>query len=347
MSLHRPLAKAPTPMADSQLKLPDAELTVPECVSFQYGAGQLAATYCGLPTPRSPFPDYWIHGWNIPHTLVSPLFTAGGRPHRMVWTGTQIAADFLTNHGVKALAIGLPICYLPKKTYQRIPNSLVVMPAHSEQHTRHQWKFQEYAEQIHAIRQEFSRVVVCIHPACIEKGYWINEFTSLNFETITGADYRDKNALERIRSICSQFEYITTNSCGSQIAYGAAFGAKPSIFGTYAEYQEDDFSGKSFFQRHPQILSAIVSVFSESAVREAYPDLFSHPKAAVKRKEWGEEQIGVANVRTPYQLIRDFRWTRRQQAILKLRKFCSVGTRVLRSTVAARRKRLPREGATE
>lgn len=295
-------------MTDERLILPEVRHFTTECVSFQYGAGYIAAEYCGVRRPPAYFPNYWVHGWNIPHTLIDPRFVSGGCDPRVVWTGTAQAAQFLQSHGIEARAIGLPIAYLPVREYQRHKGSLLVMPAHSEEYTRHRWRFREYVESINSIRSDFSDVAVCIHPVCVKKGYWINEFMEAGYSIISGADWRDRNALERIRAMCSQFEFLTTNSCGSQVAYGAAFGAKVSFFGPFAEYEREDFEGKEFFQRHPDILDQLIPLFRENRIRREYPEMFCHPRSARENYQWGQDQIGTNHVLSPKEMRNAFGW---------------------------------------
>ena len=224
--------------------------------------------------------------------------------------GTEAEANYLRANGYKARAIGLPIAYLSDHQYSRKPRTLLVMPAHSMEYNRHQWRFREYAEAIAAIRSEFDTVVVCVHPACIKNGYWIHDFQALGFPVISGAHLNDHNALERVRALMSQFEFVTTNDFGSQLAYASAFGAKVSIYGDFCRIRLADYEEDNFYMENPGLLEKVLPRLSEAATREAFPDLFCRPAQAQERTAWGLRQIGHDIRITPAEMKRCFEWDR-------------------------------------
>jgi FkbM family methyltransferase len=278
-----------------------------------YGASVLAAAYCGFKDTPDHLRGYWQHGWSPSYWLPHPpdlVLGTPARPEEYYWVARQDEEEYLRSAGFPHVAaIGLPIVYLPPRAIRRRPNSLLVMPAHSLDYTSHNWKFDEYAETIVAIRHEFAEVVVCIHPSCWKHGYWVDVFRSRGFRLVVGANARDRNALERMRYLLSSFEYMVTNSFGSQIAYAAYFGAKPSVYGPYAEYRAEDFQNDPLYRRNPRLLPIALRSFSEAELRRHHPQLFCHPREAAPGVEWGRFEMGEANKVSPRQMRSLFGWT--------------------------------------
>jgi FkbM family methyltransferase len=293
-----------------QLPPPDRVCSSPH---IYYGATKVAAAYCGLRWTPKYLKGYWTHGWIPKHLFVDPRVVghAGTAIHnrsKLIWTGRQDEADYLVAHGFEARAIGLPITYVPERFYQRRARTLLVMPAHSLHYTQHQWHFQEYAETIRTIRDDFEDVVVCLHSCCVENGYWVNEFRDLGFPVIIGADPFDQNSLSRIRALMSQVEFVTTNGYGSHLAYAAAFGAKVSIYGQFCETRSEDFDEDPYYQENPDLLDKLIPLVSEEGVKNAFPFFFCHPAAAIERGDWGTQQIGSDCRQLPRELRTLFGW---------------------------------------
>lgn len=286
---------------------------------LQYGAGKIAAEYCRLHVIPRQIRGHWQHGWVPEFLAVDPRLVANQAVQypKHCWVARKDQEAYLQKHGFNARAIGLPIAYVPDVSHVRKPNSLLVMPAHSLDPTTHTWGFADYAEAIERIRSEFDVAVACVHPACAKKKYWVKEFQQLGIPIILGAELTDRNSLVRIKSLMSQFEFVTTNTCGSSIAYACAFGAKLSIYGPYCEYRVEDFARDRFFGENPGLLEKVLSLLTESAVRTHFPSLFCHPKEAVLRTEWGLHQIGFSNRISAKEMKQLFNWGDFRQGIKK------------------------------
>ena len=302
-------------IAPEWLELPPPDPAPYTCTSLQFGAGKVAAAYCGLKEIPVKIRGHWQHGWQSSHLQVDPRLIASeivADPTREpVWVARNDEEEFLKRCGYRhARAIGLPIAYLPERSFHRRQGSLLVMPAHSLDYTRHSWRFDEYVKAIKSIRSEFSDIVVCVHPSCVKNGYWVKEFASRGFTVIAGANANDRNALERVRALMCQFEFVTSNAYGSLLPYAAAFGAKVSLFGPLCESHMEDYEATSFYQEHPGLLEKILPFFREEILRKNFPFLFCTPQAATLRVDWGRLQIGRQNRLTPKEMKRAFGWTR-------------------------------------
>lgn len=307
------------------LNLPDVQEIPLTGFSSYYGAIAVAAAYCKLSHTPEAMRGVWQHGWTPKHYQFHPIAIGSGvdvlqLKDEYYWVAREDEALYLQSYGCRnARAIGLPILYLPVRETLRRPKSLLVMPAHSLAYTRHDWKFDEYAEEIASIRKYFENVAVCVHPSCWKNGYWIDVFKKRDFKVVQGARVDDRNALERIYRLLSRFEYVTTNSLGSHVAYAAYLGAKVSIFGSYAEFKAADFINDPFYVKHPELVDPTIHAASEATARDNYPKLFCQPQEAEQRVDWGRSEVGFNNKQSPAKIKSLFGWGTSDRAISKIK----------------------------
>src|SRR6516164_8143783 len=165
------------------------ETAVPDCLELPslcwdpmgsgvYGATAVAAEYCGLKDVPGFSHWHWQHGWHPSHwEFIHPGMIMGipTSPEQPYWVARKEDAEYMRNSGYAHVEpIGLPIVYVRRPAVRRRPGSLLVMPAHSLEYTNNKWRFDEYAEQIEAIRKDFSTVVACIRPPCWRHGYLLD-----------------------------------------------------------------------------------------------------------------------------------------------------------------------------
>ena len=266
-----------------EITLPDIHRFSPSSASAFYGAAAIASVYCGLGDLDRNVHGIWQHGWVAKHVQISPdsLFglSVSDNKEEKYWVARADEEIYLRRQGFKHLkAIGLPIVYVEQEEVLRRQNSLLVMPAHSLEYTTHSWKFDEYADEIDRLRPGFSEIVVCVHPSCWEKGYWVDAFKKRGFRVVKGASVNDKNGLRRIHSLLATFEYVTTNGFGSHLAYASYMGAKVSFSGPFAEYRVEDFSNTPFYKENPNLIKPAIHAGSNRVLCQHFPHLFCHPK---------------------------------------------------------------------
>ena len=308
---------------EKELALPVVDTYLPSVTGLVYGVGFSVVRYCGLAAYPGFFRFRWQHGWHAQHLQVHPMMTI--QETACLEEGILVAREdqkaYLSSHGFSNVhAIGLPIVYAECPHVDRRPNSLLVMPAHSLSYTEHQWQFDEYVDAINAVRDQFDDVVVCVHPDCIKKGYWAKQFSEAGYQIVTGAAVNDRNAHQRIATLLSSFEYVTTNSCGSHVPYAAYFGAKVSVFGPYAEHNAEDYKNTPFYRQHPEILEPTIAAVSEKSFRTHFPFLFTEPRQAKQMIDWGSEQIGADNKLSPAEMRRLLGWDASSLKKLRLKK---------------------------
>lgn len=293
--------------------LPPIDKIALESEIYYYGFINVIESYCNTKKPNSQSLPIWQHGWIPDERQIHPqavLASENENKKQQFFVARKSEENYLKINGyTNTKAIGSPLIYVPKPQLERIPGSLLVMPVHSLAYTEHKhWKFKEYAEYIQSIRKKFSRVVACIHPSCIKHGYWAEEFREMGIEIVEGAEVHNKFALERIASLFSLFEYITTNGFGSHLAYAPFFGAKVSIAGPFTTYKKEDYSNAPFYQKYPMLLGRTVEFSSKSNLKKIFPQFFVSPEKASKHKSWAELQLGLENKLRPHEFKKVLGW---------------------------------------
>jgi hypothetical protein len=292
-------------------------LELPEIISrsnpssILYGGDHLVKKYTNALITPTWIHGEWVHGVSYDIKHFHPYAVIGGNalnPHNPNWVVRKKDEEYLIEHGFKAKAIGAPICYLPKLDveYSRVKGSLLVMPAHSSHYISSyagtkKNAVPDYIDYIVGLADDFEHVVVCLHAECIKKDLWGNEFLQKGIRVIHGASTHDINALERIRALMSQFEFVTSNVLGSHIAYAASYGAKVSIAGPYHQWDRDSFLNEPFYAANEYLLDVLLN--DEQWARGALPFLFVNPKEAQSSLHWGEKMVGLDNVISPTEMI--------------------------------------------
>lgn len=285
-------------------------------LSTLYGADWLAAAYCCLQGPPIPPEGIWQHGWIPRHCAISPATVICGdgdynerKDTEKFSVARRDQERYLGAAGYRHVrAIGLPVAYLPDCEQPRLQGRLLVMPVHSDVDTVLLHDFDAYAADIDSIRSNFEEVVICVHPACFAKGYWVNSFQRLGFPVIEGSSYDDRNGLLRLQRLLKGFEFVTTNGFGSHLAYGAFFGAKVSIYGREADQTKEEYLNRPALAASDP---ADWEVASRKTLSRVYPFLIQEPWKAQLQCDWGQREVGAENKLTPSELMEWFGWTKR------------------------------------
>ena len=282
--------------------------------SDQYGAFQVAARYCNV-LNNYPFPGIWQHGCFGPWDQVSPgaiLYHSPSIGEKSAFVARMDERELLRNQGVYNVhAIGLPFVYLSDVHEARMKDSLLVVPSHSikgQPSFKKRKQLRQYAALINEIREQFAQVVVCLHYGDLCNNYWVQEFSEYDIPYVLGAVPHDSNSLLRIKMLFSRFEYVTTNSWGSHVAYALACGAKLSIWGDPPErdvsVQEKDLgaggSDNIKLRSAPEVLRKRSNYLSK---------FFTIPRNGVCDPSVGLRLIGQENRCHPDELMDLFQWS--------------------------------------
>lgn len=286
-----------------------------------YGDLKVLSRFLGL--RRIPiFSNFELpHGWIIKERNIVPDFVIGSdglgykRKHKRLFVARYDQETFLRDEGFTDVhAIGHPIVYLDKiQTNNRIPNSLLIMPAHSLPQTTENWHELDiaYAEFLSEHVCKFSYIALCLHSSDIKKENWLH-VKSLVSECIEGADPLDANSYMRMSQLFSCFEYVTTNVMGSNVAYASLFGAKVSVCGPW-DFKKEEYVKVTQFKNQPEILTIRQNWHRASCFQRWYPQFYCSPKEAVGNLEWAKWQLGWGCRRANKELGKLLGWGLSQQ----------------------------------
>jgi hypothetical protein len=183
------------------------------------------------------------------------------------------------------------------------------MPAHTTHvHVAGRWDEDGYARLVAGLREQFDAVVACVHSSCYRSGIWINAFRRAGIPCVSGARTNDRNALRAQQVLFRSFEFVTGNQIGSWVAYSAAYGAKPSLWGPVATYAREDFGRDRFMQANPDLLERFLLALTEDGLRRRFEWLFCEPWRATGRTEWGRREIGLEFLRAPSEMVTLLGW---------------------------------------
>lgn len=282
---------------------------------YAYGDLWVASKYCGLSFIPGFINREWQHGHVIKERNIHPEFVIGSdglsrsRKNKNYYVARKDQVIFLNQEGyTNVTAIGMPIIYAEKPNVERIKDSLLIMPMHTLSQTSESFDEEEYAKFIDEISFKFKKIVCCLHKSCFEKKYWINTFSKRNIEIIQTADEDDANTLNRLSYLFSRFEYVTSNSFGSHLAYSAFFGAKPSICGPKPNWKPDDYKNLTFYKNVPALLDILKDWDESNYIKKCYDFLYLFPWEAKLQVEWAKFELGSENKKSSEELMKIFNW---------------------------------------
>jgi hypothetical protein len=301
-----------------------------------YGASGLIAAALGLAAaPRST--ASWKHGVSYARELAYPevMLTEGNRLTRHLVTDVVQAEQLRARGYLRTHAVGAPYLYVPPPVLDRVPRSLLVMPAHSLVNSKHRFDEAEYADQISSLRGCFDIILACVSSPCVRAGRWTRAFEERRIPWIAGADSHDGNALPRMATLFARFECITSNYLGSYVAYAAYSGCQVSLWGRFADPRLEDFKGIPWYEKNWRKVADVFEQSTESSLRQALPWLFRNPWEARPNRDWAERILGLRHRRTPSEIARLLGWTALGRAELLLQDGARFSRR---ATLAAMRR---------
>jgi hypothetical protein len=226
------------------------------------------------------------------------------------FVGRQDEVTFLKAAGYrKVRAIGLPIIYTQPSGLQRIPNSLLVMPAHSLASDVLMPSTEQYVREIASIKNRFDLVAACVSAYCIAKGLWISRFAEQGIHVVRGAGIADANALKRLRALFDSFEYVTTDTYGSHVFYALYFGAKVSIWGTATPVFRENVLSDGGWTAYPEAVDKLLSEETKRKADVYLGPLRVDPWIGVQNIDVSKLVLGHDNKLSPGEMRAAFGWT--------------------------------------
>jgi len=269
----------------------------------------------GIPYTRAS----WLHGWNR-YPLVKPeLFIhqgcvacceVGKVPNLVA---TKPLENFLRgNNYPLAKAVGDPFIYTQEANVERIPKSLLIVPWHSikETNSKHYQSSKKLflPEKLDILKEKFSTIVACLGGFCVQRKNYIKIYEDAGIPWITGAWLHDAYALQRMRNIFSQFEYVSTNSMGSHIPYAGYCGCKVSYYGKGQNLKPKDFLKIPVYKMFPKLTEIIINENRFEKLKEKYSFLFSTIENSATIKDWSNDELGLENKILHHELAKLVGW---------------------------------------
>lgn len=281
----------------------------------RYGFSHLLAQRLGLARPPRSFAN-WLHGW--------------------IWWEAQDALDLMFNHAIRhkthvvadpsqravllkegftdVRAGGLPFAYTTKSAYERIPGSLLVMPPHSSEVDKLKNSQTAYLDYVESIKASFELVVVCVFHSDLTPEFEA-DLRRRGLHYLLGARPDDANALQRMRAIFEAFEFVTTNTMGSHIAYAMLCGCRTSIAGPAYAYKQEDFESLNN-PENAAYLKRLLHYYSRDYLAREYPGLITNsPAEGVSNVDLGRRAVGAAHLLDDREIIDALSWRTWSQII--------------------------------
>ena len=232
----------------------------------------------------------WLH-WQI--KSVEELTLGVKRLKYLLPTQTEVS--FFKEHNLDDVeAVGVPFIYVDEdmKNIPRYEKSLLVMPPHTLENSKSSWGEESYIEDILKISEHFDTLVFCIHQNSVEEKLWTQTLQKYNIPWIIGANAKDKNSLLRMKIIFHSFEYMTSNSFGSHIAYAAYCNVKVFMYSNYIPLRRESFEELPYYKERSLLLEQLLKVYSQQYVKDRYPFFFVKHNQAKVMREWAVEVLG-------------------------------------------------------
>jgi len=265
-----------------------------------YGASSVIAKKARLSTYIPARCYVWSHGCSLLGPRDIRYYIRFPELKGNVLVATANEKDFLASKDVSNVhAIGLPICYTESERAKRVPGSLLVMPPHSTIHSSGMLSFKPYLDFIESLTRRFRRVVCCVSRQCLRDKALVEQCFQRGLPLVWGAAIDDANSLQRTREMFERFEYVTTNSFGSHLAYAMAFGCKTSVAGPLFELKSVDYANEPFYREHPDLIDPDYLDNRLASLKRVFGSLFVDPSEAALNVDWGRSLIGAQNVKPP------------------------------------------------
>jgi hypothetical protein len=142
-------------------------------------------------------------------------------------------------------------------------------------------------------------VCLCVTVSDYLAGDWWPAFEKIGVEIIVSVERSQPLALERMMSLLSRFDYVTTNGFGSAIVYASLAGCRVSVSGPYAEIPVEMLKKTHAVVHEPGLLQAQIDICSEATFRRYYPELFCAPQSSDRRIAWAKQELGFSCRRSP------------------------------------------------
>ena len=230
-----------------------------------YGHSHIIKEYCNYPK-HEPLPVVVQHGVShIWHSIIHEVY------HEVLsdyWVNNQYVSDYIQNeYGVgkgQIHILGSPFAYLVKHlnidTSFNVDNKgTIAFPDHSIPASVIVGEYEDYAEKLLLLPDEFHPITVSVHPHDIDLNHQ-NAFLKRGFSVITcgNASPLQCNFLHNLIHFCKGNKYITSNKIQTSSYYGMHLGLKFFIYGDEFQFdiktdKEDHTYSDEYISEHEKI----------------------------------------------------------------------------------------------
>jgi hypothetical protein len=228
----------------------------------------------------------------------------------------EIEALLKANDYPHATAVGDPFIYTKKPSMERIPNSILIVPEHSsKEKNAHYEKLKSFylPENPDVLKSRFSMIAACLSGFCVLRNNYLDFYEKSGIPWITGAWLHDAYALQRIRNLFSQFEYVATNAIGTHIPYAGYCGCKLIYYGKGKNINKKDLVGIPIYDKYPQLIDIIIHEQKLETTKKRFPFLFQANDDFIELKEWSMQVLGAQNQLPPEDIAKLIGWKIRQK----------------------------------
>ena len=279
-----PPQSSDTAIHNEQLKkiidsLPEIQRISLECGDADpYGIRYHISSWLGMEsTPRTNL--NWMHGWRFYPLLHPKLLPISAKREEINLTNQEEEAKFLREKGFSSsYAAGSPFLYAkPNKSIQRIPNSALIVSAHSTMENPRDIDHYNFVQKNESLLRSFDTLASCMGGYDAMKA-WKSKSDDSKFSIpwITGAWFTDRNALQRIWCLFSSFETLITNHIGSHIPYALACGCKLIFVKPMYKLDRANILAKEkIYRENPHFLDHTEPYTKLEKFKESFPRNFS------------------------------------------------------------------------
>jgi hypothetical protein len=257
----------------------------------------------------------WLHGWiwwSNPSSRDLMFDPNLARKKHVVACEDQ--AKSLTEEGFSDVVVGgLPFAYTDESNVLRQRDTLLAMPPHSAEYEKISKPLNVYFDYLESQRKNFQNIVVCLHYIDYSEGM-CNQIRRRGLVPFRGARPDVSGSLQRMRALFETFEYVTSNTMGSHIAYALFCGCRVSLSGPMYRYDENDFGGAGGKNR--DILERLMFFLSEEYLKSNFGYLLiDDVRLGFLGPSKGHNLIGANNILSDFGISRALGWDIKSQTL--------------------------------
>lgn len=301
------------PLATSEIHIPND----------YYGQATILKQYAGLPNSyplkvvleHGLFFDDWM--WDVDQHAQLPIFLSSSEHRSLIHRKTSSKPSIPVGFGF-LYAVELYQKKYGKSLSQTERRGTVVFPSHSTHYIKAVFDFEDYANKLKSLPEEFQPITICIYWKDFLHGYH-KFYQKSGFKVVTAGHMYDPLFLYRFFDICRQFKYSTSNNIGTHLFLSVRSGC--SFFYTSSH----EITHEADANVH---IGGFTPMFSQ--IKNQSLELFASPKDKMcpKQLKFVDKYLGTEYIKKPNELkqlllyaeLRDKLWPTANSAVYNEKK---------------------------